>query len=142
MAIELIHTQHGPRIHVPLDLKRRCGRKQIMLPREPDVDADVTESMEQGVDLFPHHDALVIAIARSLRWKKLLDDGKYPSVAAMAEDIGISRWYMARLLRISLLAPDLMEAIVDGREPDGMSIEKLRKPLPMLWSEQRSMLAL
>jgi len=138
MAIELIHTQHGPRIHVPLDLKRRCGRKQIMLPPEPEEDAP--ESMGQSEDTIPHHDALVIAIARALRWKKLLDEGKYPTVAAMARDLGISRWYMARMLRISLLAPDLVEAIVDGREPDGMSIKKLRKPLSMLWSEQRSVL--
>lgn len=47
---------------------------------------------------------------------------------------------MARLLRVSLLAPDIVEAIVDGIEPDEMSIEKLRKPLPMLWAEQRSAL--
>ncbi|MHB1000799.1 MAG: hypothetical protein ACYC27_16275 [Armatimonadota bacterium] len=142
MSIELIHSQHGPRIHVPLDLKRRCGRKQIILPPEPEEDADTTELVVESEDTCRHHDALVIAIARALRWKKLLDEGKYPSVAAMAEDFGMSRWYLARLLRISLLAPDIIELIVDGREPEGMSIEKLRKPLPMLWSEQRALLGL
>jgi len=96
--------------------------------------------IEQIADESSNRDALILIIARSPRWKRLLDEGKYASVSAMAKALGINRWYMARLLRISLLAPDIIEAIVDGRGPDGISIEKLRQVLPMLWSEQRTLL--
>jgi hypothetical protein len=135
LAIELIHTHHGPRIHVPLDLRRRCGRKQIIMPREAEEETQVAAPEESTYTRY-NHDALLAALARAFRWKKLLDEGTYPSVAAMAKALGISRYHMARMLRLTLLAPDIVESIVDGREHDGMSIQKLRKTMPMLWSEQ------
>jgi len=57
----------------------------------------------------------------------------------LAQAVKINRHYLARLLRLTLLAPDIIEAILDGREPDGMSIEKLRRPIPLLWEEQREL---
>lgn len=71
----------------------------------------------------------------------MLDEGKYCSIAEMGEDLGINRFYLARMLRLTLLAPDIVEAIVDGREPDGMSLEQLRMPMSMVWKEQNACLA-
>lgn len=130
MAIQLIDSPNGPRVHIPLNLKRRSGRKRIFTPDEPD--APVAQP-ETGAG---YHDAMVIALARAFRWKKLLDDGKYGSIAEMAAALGINRWYMARLMRLTLLAPEIVEAVVDGREPDGFSLNKLNGAMPATWGEQ------
>lgn len=79
---------------------------------------------------------LVIALARALRWQKLLEDGTYPSMYALAEKMGVDGRYAARLLDLTLLAPDIIDAILKGTEPDGVSLEKLFRA-PMAWEEQR-----
>lgn len=138
MAIQLVETTEGPRIHVPLNIKKRSGRKQIVVHDTPETQAPEAKT-EPGA---AYHDAMVVALARAFRWKKMLDEGKYCSIAEMGEALGINRFYLARLLRLTLLAPDIIEAIVDGRESDGMSIEQLRRPMPLLWEEQRETLQL
>ena len=84
-----------------------------------------------------YHDAMVVAFARAFRWKKMLDEGVYATIKQMADGLGVAAPYMSRLIRLTFLAPDIIEAIVDSREPDGLSIERLRQPMPLLWSEQR-----
>ena len=133
MAIQLVETTEGPKIHVPLNIKKRSGRKQIVVLDRPETQAPNTES-EPG---SAYHDAMVVAFARAFRWKKMLDDGTYCSIAEMGEALGINRFYLARMLRLTLLAPDIVEAIADGCESDGMSIERLRRPMPLAWDEQR-----
>ena len=83
---------------------------------------------------------MVIAISRAHRWKKMLDEGRYGSVAELAQAVKVNRHYLARLLRLTLLAPKIVEAILDGEEPDGLSLETLRKPTSMIWEEQNSIL--
>jgi len=84
-----------------------------------------------------HQEALVIAIARAHRWQKLLDDGKFESVSDLAREIGLDVSFAARLLRLTLLAPDIVEAILMGEEPSGLSLTMLTKVLPATWSDQR-----
>jgi len=55
----------------------------------------------------------------------------------LAKDVGCDRTYVGRMLRLTSLAPDIIEAILCGNEPDGLSLEKLRKNLPVRWDEQR-----
>lgn len=136
MAMQLVETTDGPRIHVPLNIKKRSGRKQIVVLDTPESQTPEAKT-EPGV---AYHDAIVVAFARAFRWRKLLADGTYFSIAEMGDALGINRFYLARLLRLTLLAPDIIEAIVDGREPDGLSIELLRRPMPLLWKEQLTML--
>ena len=59
------------------------------------------------------------------------------SLDDLAQAVGVDRTYVGRMLRLTRLAPDIIEAILRGREPEGMSLEKLRKDLPVVWSEQR-----
>lgn len=136
MAMQLVKTTEGPRIHVPLNIKKRSGRKQIVVLDTPETKAPEVEPKPGTA----YHDAMVVAIARAFRWKKLLDDGKSTSIKQMADELGMAVPYMSRLIRLTLLAPDIIEAIVDGREPDGMSIERLRRPMPLLWREQKAVL--
>ena len=133
MAMQLVETIEGPRIHVPLNIKKRSGRKQIVVLDTMETQAPEAEA-EPGV---AYHDAMVVAFARAFRWKNMLDDGRYNSIKQMADELGMVAPYMSRLIRLTLLAPDIIEAIVDGREPNGLSIEVLRQPMPLLWSEQR-----
>lgn len=133
MSVTLTETPAGPRIHVPMNLKRRSGRKRIIMPDSPDARMPESEAPPGAT----YRDAMVIAIARAFRWKKLLDEGRYYSIVDMAAALGISHHYLTRLLRLTLIAPDILESIVDCREPDGMSLEKLRQPMPLLWDRQR-----
>ncbi|MGC8863692.1 MAG: hypothetical protein ACP5R5_13085, partial [Armatimonadota bacterium] len=113
--------------HVPMTLKRRSGRKEIVVP----------DGLEHSGGTGPdYHEALVIATSRAHRWKKLLDEGKYGSIIEMAQALKIDRHRMARMLRLTLLSPDIIEAILAGNEPDGFSLRQLVGEIPVLWDEQ------
>ncbi|MFZ1413723.1 MAG: hypothetical protein WAS73_03960 [Defluviicoccus sp.] len=82
-------------------------------------------------------ETLIRALARAHRWKRMLEEGIHGSVSEIAEAEKIDRSYVNRLLRLTLLAPDIQEAILDGRQPKGMQLEELTRAMPMEWGEQR-----
>ena len=84
---------------------------------------------------------LLKALARAFRWKRLLGTGEFATIADLAEHERIAAPYLTRTLRLAFLAPDLVEAILDGRQPSNLSLEMLRKPLPTSWQEQRQLLS-
>ncbi len=86
---------------------------------------------------WPANRPLVEAIAKAHRWQAQLESGEYASLDDLAKDVGCDRTYVGRILRLTSLAPDIIEAILRGDEPDGISLEKLRKNLPVRWEEQR-----
>ena len=70
----------------------------------------------------------------------MLDRGRYASISEMAEAERIDRGYLGRVLQLTPLAPDIVEAILDGREPDDLAVPQLLDPVPADWSEQRQAL--
>ena len=82
--------------------------------------------------------ALVKALARAHRWKRLLESGRYGSLAELASAERIDRSFLAKTLRLTLLAPDIVEAILDGRQPCALALPALLQSVPSLWDEQRS----
>ena len=80
---------------------------------------------------------LIEAIAKAHRWQKQIESGEYPSLEDLAQAVGVDRTYVGRMLRLTSLAPDIIEAILRGDEPDGISLRKLQKNLPVRWDEQR-----
>ena len=84
--------------------------------------------------------ALVKALARAFRYQRLLDEGRYASISEMAAAEKLDRGYLSRVLQLMLLAPDIVEAILDGREPDDLAVPQLLDPVPADWSEQRQAL--
>ena len=82
-------------------------------------------------------DTLIKAVARARRWRIKLESGKVPSIRQLAEEEKISSSYFARILRLSLLAPDIVEAILDGRQPKGLALADFMEPFPVEWEEQR-----
>ena len=114
-------------IRVPMKVRRRAGRKWIEVPggaRQPDRLYGEMPS------------AIAIAVARAHRWQELLDQGRYASITELAKALAVDFAYVARLLQLTLLAPDIVEAVLDGWEPSGLSLEKLRRTLPAVWEEQ------
>jgi ParB-like chromosome segregation protein Spo0J len=119
-------------VSVPLQLKRRGGRKQIIAP----------DGQTPHEPLRPRPNAsLALTIARAHRWRELLEDGSYTSIRALAQALGMDNSYLARFLRLTLLAPDSVEAILEGTEPSGLSLEKLYRA-PMDWESQRRQLGM
>ena len=78
----------------------------------------------------------VSAIAKAYRWQTQLESGEYSSLDDLAAANGIDRSYLGRILRLTSLAPDIVEAILAGDEPEGLSLAKLRSDLPVVWAEQ------
>ena len=117
-------------IRIPLKLKRRAGRREVIV--DPSSSAAPARRRRTV-------NPLMVAVARAHRWKELLEDGHYGSWVEIATAQGCDPSYVARLLRLTLLAPDIVESIVDGTEPDGLSLGRLYQ-LSMGWEEQRRIL--
>ncbi|MFO1152775.1 MAG: hypothetical protein U1E42_03775 [Rhodospirillales bacterium] len=118
-------------VRVPVTFVRRGGRKAIVVPDGGDAWAPTRPRPDE---------ALIRAVARAHRWKRLLEQGKYRSAAELADAEGLTRSFVSRLLRLTLLAPDIVEAILDGRQPKGLQLEDLTQALPSEWEEQRQSL--
>ena len=109
---------------------RQRGRKRILAPDGSEL-TPPTKPQPDGV--------LVKALARAWRWQKLLDRGVYSSVTEIAEAEKISKSYVSRILRLALLAPDIVEAILGGWADQRVMLERLERPLPAAWEEQRQL---
>ena len=111
-------------VHVPFRIVKRGGRKEMVLPPA----ATARRNMD---------DTLVKALARAFRWKRMLDSGEFSTIGELAQRERIAAPYLARVMRLSSLAPDIVDAILNGRQPQGMTMESLRVQLPDDWECQR-----
>ena len=114
-------------VRVPLTIRRRPGRKTVVRP-VCRLGGTVTPTRADP--------ALVKALARAFRYQRLLDEGRYASISEMAAAERIERGYLGSLLRLTLLAPDIVEALLDGRQPAELGLSKLMRPFPVKWSGQ------
>jgi hypothetical protein len=95
-------------VRVPIAIRRRGGRKIVLAPDGTNVTAPpVTRHIDN---------AMVKAIARAFRWRKMLEDGTHATIAEIAAAEKINESYVGRVLRLTLLAPDIVAAILDGRQ--------------------------
>lgn len=115
-------------VRIPMTWKRLGGRKAIIAPDGSDAWAPAKPRPDE---------TLIRALARAHRWKGMLEDIAYRSAAEIAEAEKVTRSFVNRLLRLTLLAPDIQEAIIDGRQPKGMQLEELTRLMPNGWDEQR-----
>ena len=83
---------------------------------------------------------LIKALARAWRWQRMLNESVYNSVSEIGHAENISKSYVSRIMRLALLAPNIIEAIVTGTTDQGMVLEQLERPLPASWEEQRTLL--
>jgi hypothetical protein len=115
-------------VRVPLTIRRRPGRKMVVTP--------VRDGREKALPTRADP-ALVKALARAFRYQRLLDEGRYASISEMAAAERIERGYLGSLLRLTLLAPDIVEAILDGRQLPELQLRELLRSIPAEWNEQR-----
>src|SRR3978361_2334100 len=125
-------SQDGRTAMVSISVRflQRGGRKQILSPA-----GAAPRSPAPRVD-----SALVKAVLRAHRWRQLIESGKYASSAELAKAEKVNDSYLSRVLRLTLLAPDIIEAILTGRQPSTLQLDELLKPPPASWNEQRSQL--
>src|SRR4051794_34127003 len=118
-------------VRIPMRLGKQRGRKRIFAP----------DGSELTPPTKPQPDCVLVkALARAWRWQKLLDKGVHGSVTEIAEAEKISKSYVSRILRLALLAPDLVEAILGGWADQRVMLERLERPLPASWRHQRTLL--
>ena len=110
-------------LHVPFRIVKRGGKKEMQLP-EGATQSQRTDS------------TLVKALARAFRWKRMLESGEYAAIAELAEREGIAPSYMTRVLRLTLLAPDIIDAILDGKQGPEVTLAQVLEPFPLTWQHQ------
>lgn len=118
-------------IFVPMVIKKRGGRGSVSII----TPQNKTLPMEEK----PNHDfRLINALAKARRLQQKMDKDPEITISALAEQEGLTHGYLGRLLRLNLLAPDIIETILEGRHPKDLKvIDFLRKEIPLLWEEQR-----
>ena len=121
---------------VPMTIRRRGGRKQIIGPDGVPVRVGGGTAQETRGD-----PVLVKALARAFRWQRMLEEGRYGSIRELAAAEGVDRAHVGRQLNLTLLAPDVVEDIMDGRDPGGVTLAMLRGGMPVWWEGHRSALS-
>ena len=114
-------------VWIPMEFKPRGGRRLVVSPDGVPAWAGSRSRLD---------DTLVKALARAFRWRKLLETGIHGTIDEIARAEGINDSYVSRILRLTLLAPDIVEAILDGRQPPALTLARLMKPFPVEWQRQ------
>ena len=112
-------------IHIPLSVRKRGGRKLVVTP-----DGAAWAARPRV------YNAMVKALARAFRWRKMLDTR---DERRSGQSKGVNGTYVSRMLRLTLLAPEIVEAILDGRQPAELHLDDLLKGIPLTWAQQLSM---
>jgi len=115
-------------VRVPLAARKpRGGRKLVLTP------GGMTHRGASAADT-----TLVKALARAFRWRRMMETGRYSTIDELAAAEKINSSYVSRLLRLTLLAPNIVEAILDGRQREEMTLPGLMEPFPVEWDRQLS----
>jgi len=112
-------------VRVPFRIRKHGGRKLMVSPDGASAPAR------------PRIDGtLVKALARAFRWKRMLETGEFTTISELARREGIAPSYLTRVLRLTLLAPDIVEAILDGRQGPEVTLARLLEPFSVEWMKQ------
>jgi hypothetical protein len=119
-------------VRVPISIRKRGGRRLVLAPDGTEVTA---APVCRRID-----SAMVKAIARAFRWREMLENGEYSTIREIAVAEKINESYVGRVLRLTLLMPDIVEAVLNGRQSARLQIKRLLKSFPLEWKAQRSAL--
>jgi hypothetical protein len=114
-------------VHIPMTLRHRGGRKQVVTP----AGATPWVPSQPRVD-----HTLVKAIVRAHRWRDMLESDDYATVRDLAKAEAINESYLGRILRLTLLAPKIVETILEGRQPANLELDDLLQQFPIEWDRQ------
>lgn len=110
-------------VRVPFRIVKRGGRKEMQLPADMPV--------RRQTD-----DALAKALSRAFRWKRMLDSGAFTTISDLAQHERLAPSHMTRVLRLTLLAPKIVEAILEGRQGPEVTLARVLEPFPVEWESQ------
>ena len=110
-------------LHIPFRVVKRGGRKEMQLPD--------SAAQPRRTD-----NTLVKALARAFRWKRMLELGEFATMGELAEREGIAPSYMTRVLRLTLLAPDIVEAILEEKQGPEVTLVSVLERFPTDWKDQ------
>lgn len=119
---------------VPLTIRRKQNRKLLTPP--PGSSASV---MSGGMDI-----PMIKTLGKAFYWQRLLDEGKYATATELARAFKLEPGWVAEVLRMANLAPEIIEAILDGSQPRHLNLQTIRgryESLPRDWEKQKKMLA-
>ncbi len=122
-------TELTTTVTVPFALRKRGGRKLVITP--------------DGISAAPIprarvDSALLKALARGFRWRRLLETGDFATIEEIADAENINSSYVSRVLRMTLLAPEIVEAILTGQQPEGLTMARAMQPFPVEWERQKA----
>jgi hypothetical protein len=115
-------------VRVPISIRKRGGRKVVLAPDDSPGSARL---LCRGPD-----NAMIKAVARAFRWREMLEMGAYGTVTELANAEGIDHSYVGRILRLTLLAPDVVESILNDRLSEAVTIANLSHAFPLCWKAQ------
>lgn len=120
-------TEQTVTVVVPFTIRKRGGRNLVITPD------GVTAMWAPRAKI---DSALLKALARGFRWRKRLETGDFATIEELSEAENINSSYVSRVLRMTLLAPEIVEAIVAGRQPQGLTMRTVMDPFPVEWKAQ------
>ena len=114
------------KLTISMSFRNCAGRKRIVTP--------------DSVSTFA--DPLIVNLARAIRWQALIDEGRFSNIHELAGAIGKDPAYVARVMRLTLLAPEIVHAALIGDLPEGVGVEDLRQFQSVLWAEQKNLIGM
>jgi hypothetical protein len=119
-------------VHIPLTVRRRGGWKVVIAPNGTEAPVIAAARIDS---------TLVKALARAFRWRRMLESGVVSTVDEIAVREKINKSYVSRILRLTLLAPEIVEAILEGRQAPEWCLPALLKPRPCRWDQLRDVVS-
>jgi hypothetical protein len=119
------------RIHVPFAFNKGRSRKMIQVPVAPTDDFT-----EQG----PPNQRIIRVLARAFRWRRMLESGEFSTIRELAAVEGVNDSFLSRILRLTLLAPEIVQSLIEGRARVP-SLATLMRSRPSLWANQSTHVA-
>jgi hypothetical protein len=116
-------------IHIPITLRQQGGRKHVVTP------AGATPWITRTARI---DSTLVKAVVRAHRWRDMLESGRHATVRDLAKAEGINESYLSRVLRLTLLSPSIIQAILDGHQSTDLELDSLLGPIPLDWAQQHA----
>lgn len=116
-------------VSIPISFRRQGGRKMVVTPSHAPNWSPPSPRTDNTI---------VKALVRAHRWRSLLESNRFASVRELAKAEKINESYLCRVLRLTLLSPDLTEAILNGQQPEGLDLARLLKSLPVEWDKQEA----
>ena len=125
-------TEQNVTVTVPFVIRKRGGRKLVITPDG----TTAAPTPRARVD-----SALLKALARGFRWRRLLETGDFATIEEIAKAENINSSYVSRVMRVTLLAPEIVEAVLAGRQPEGLTMARAMRPFPIVWKSQAEIVA-